>query len=388
MKKATAIISQQQQGHTVGGKETNTVLPPLYTGSTVLLDSYQELLLAERGEYPGIVYGTDRMPPQRAFEAAISSLEGSALTRAFQSGISAINQTLLAFTSSGDHILVCDNVYGPTARFCRQVLAKYQVEVEFIPPDAGAEIRDYLRDNTRLIFLESPGSNTFEIQDIPAITAIARHKGVITILDNTWATPLYCDPFALGVDISIHSATKYIGGHSDILLGTVSVSEPYGEAFATFYQLMETFASPQDCALALRGLKTLPLRLSRHSQSALEVGQWLCRHPLVERVLHPALDSHPQHHLWQRDFSGASGLFAFLCTEEYGEGLTADFINSLDLFGIGYSWGGFKSLITAGRCQRSHSSPYQGRTLFRLNIGLEDPEDLIADLKKAFRILG
>lgn len=383
----TSIISNDRRFETIEGKTTQTVLPPLYTGSTVLFENFEDFTRAGKGEYQGIVYGTDRLPPQRAFEDAMQKLEGSALTRTFQSGISAIIHTLLAFTKSGDHILVCDNVYGPTARFCRTVLTRYNVTTEFIPPDCGSNITEFIRPETKLIFLESPGSNTFEIQDIQAITEIASQNNIVTVLDNTWATPLYLSPFDHGIDVSIHSVTKYIGGHSDLLLGTVSVNDRYAEEFETFYQVMESFASPQDCLLALRGLKTLHVRLAHHEQAALTIARRLEQHPLVEKILHPALPSHPQHHLWKRDFTGSSGVFSFLFKKEYEEEEISAFVDHLSLFGLGYSWGGFKSLITIGDQRRNLASEYAGRSIVRLNIGLEAPEDLIDDLENSFRIL-
>lgn len=383
---ATQLIHEEQRFDTVGGKTIKTINPAMYTGSTVLFDNCEDLRLANAGEYPGIVYGTDRLPPQRSFEKKMEELEGSALTRAFPSGISAIINTLLTFTSSGDHVLICDNVYGPTAAFCSKILSKYDVAIDFLPPDIGSNIVQYLQPNTRLIYLESPGSNTFELQDIPAITKQATKRDIITVVDNTWATPLFLNPFALGVDIIIQSVTKYISGHSDVLLGTVSVNQRYAEEFDNFYQVMETFAPPQDCYLALRGLKTLPVRLAYHQQAALEVAQWLEQQPSIERVLHPALPSHPQHHLWQRDFSGSSGLFAFLVHKKWKGPLLPQFVDNLDLFGIGYSWGGYKSLVTIGSSNRRKQGNYANRTIIRLNIGLEDPGDLINDLKKGFMV--
>ena len=224
MKQTTRLINSPVKKLNAGDRQVTTINPPTYRGSTVLFDNFQDLTLANAGNYDSITYGTDRLPTQRLFEEAIQEFEGGALTRAFQSGISAITNTLLAFTQAGDHILVCDNVYGPTARFCKEVLTRYNIETTFIPPAAGNEIEKSLRDNTRLIFLESPGSNTFEIQDLPAITTLAKQRGIVTVLDNTWATPLYLDAFALGIDVSIQSVTKYISGHSDILLGTVTTT--------------------------------------------------------------------------------------------------------------------------------------------------------------------
>lgn len=384
MKESTRLINAAECPETVGGKCVKTVNPPLFQGSTVLFECCQDMQRAQAGQYDGITYGTGRLPTQRSFEDALRDLEGGHLTRAFQSGISAITHTLTAFTRSGDHILVCENVYGPTARFCDRILAKFNVQTTYVPSAVGVDIADFIRPETRLIFLESPGSNTFEIQDIPAVAEIARSRGIVTVIDNTWATPLYLKPFALGVDVSIQSVTKYISGHSDVLLGAVTVNQRWAEPFARYYKTLEIFAPPGDCYLALRGLKTLPVRLKRHEQSALQIAQWLQTCDVVEAVMHPALPSHPQHHLWRRDFSGASGLFAFTFREDWSPACIAAFVDALDLFGIGFSWGGFKSLITAGQYRRPAGSRYDGKTVVRLNIGLEDPEDLVADLKKGF----
>jgi cystathionine beta-lyase len=384
MKASTQLINSADGCGEIDGKAVKTVNPPVYRGSTVLFESYEDQQGAHSGAYAGITYGTDRLPTQRSFEEALRNLEGGHLTRAFQSGISAIANTLLAFTQSGDHILVCENVYGPTARFCDKVLSKYNVSTTLVPAAVGADIAEYLRPETKLIFLESPGSNTFEIQDIPAVTEIARRKNIITVLDNTWATPLYLKPFALGVDISVQSVTKYISGHSDVLLGAATVNEKYAQQLAVYYKTLEIFASPNDCYMALRGIKTLPLRLKQHEASALEIACWLQASGRVGEVMHPALESHPQHRLWQRDFTGASGLFAFTFKEDAAEAKIAAFVNALELFGIGFSWGGFKSLVTAGRYRRPAGSKYCGKMVIRLNIGLEEPQDLIEDLQKGF----
>lgn len=359
-----------------------TVNPPLHRAATVLFDSYEDLMKAVAGEHRGITYGTDRLPTQRLFEEAMRDLEGGHLTRAFPSGIGALIGALQAFTKSGDHILLCDNVYGPIAHFCGNFLSKYGVEIGILPPNVGADVTEHLRPNTVLILLESPGSNTFEIQDIPAVAAIARERGVLTLLDNTWATPLLLDPFPLGVDATIHSVTKYISGHSDVLLGTVTATEHCAAALDSFYRTTESYAAPEDCHLALRGLRTLPVRLKQHGESALAIAHWLDAHDLIDTVIHPALPSHPEHHLWRRDFRGASGLFAFTLKEEYPQPRLAAFINSLQLFGLGFSWGGFKSLITAAKYPRVLPSRYAGRTVIRLSIGLEDPQDLWVDLEQ------
>ncbi|MEE4254961.1 MAG: cystathionine beta-lyase [Desulfuromusa sp.] len=387
MERATRLVNFDSYYHDKDVEQPKTINPPIFRGSTVLFKSFADLTLASSGNHKGITYGTDRLPTQRAFEEAIRQLEGGTLTRAFQSGISAIINTFLAFTRSGDHILVCDNAYGPTVRYCTEILTKYDIQTTFIPPAAGDDIQSYLQDNTKLIFLESPGSNTFEIQDIRAITALANERDIITVLDNTWATPLYLDPFALGINISIQSATKYLTGHSDILMGTVTTDEEHADILQKYYRITETYTAEEDCYTALRGLRTLPLRLRQHEQSALEVAHWLETLPIIDHVIHPALPSHPQHQLWQRDFTGSSGLFAFTFKDEYSDNKLAAFIDSLQLFGIGYSWGGFKSLITAAKYHRTHESQYAGKTVIRLNIGLEDTRDILDDLKSGFELL-
>ncbi len=365
----------------------NTINPPCYRGSTVLFDCYADMLKSQRHEYPGISYGTDRLPTQRQFEEAMRQLEGGAVTRVFQSGIAAIQTALMAFTKSGDHILVVDNAYGPGQRFCRKVLAKYHIRHTLVPASVGADIEQYIEANTTLILLESPGSITFEIQDIPAITAIARPRNIVTLLDATWATPLYLKPFALGVDATIHSVTKYISGYSDVLAGTVTVGEKYAGVFAEFYKLMEIYTPAEECYLALRGLHSLATRLRQHERSALAVAKWLETVPLVDEVLHPGLPSHPEHYLWKRDFLGSSGLFGFTFKRDYSETELAAFIDSLALFRLGYSWGGYQSLLTAAKTVRATPSRYAGKTVVRLSIGLENRDDLLADLAKGFAML-
>lgn len=365
----------------------NTINPPLHRASTVIFDSYSDMQKANKGEFEGIEYGTCGLSAQKAFEVAMLELEGAHGCRAFQSGIAAIAMVLMAYTKQGDHILICDNVYGPTRRFCDVFLAKYGVETEYLPSDAGVGIAGYIRENTKLLFMESPGSNTFEIQDISAITAECRAKGVVSVIDNTWATPLYFNPFKHGVDVSIQSCTKYITGHSDILLGTVSTNEQSWAAFKKCCGLFEVYAAQEDCYQGLRGLRTLKVRLKAHEESALEVAKWLEKHDMVESVIHPALESHPQHELWKKYYNGSSGLFAFTLKEEYENIDHSLFVDNLALFGLGYSWGGYKSLITGGKFRRTNPFGYEGKTIFRLNIGLEDVEDLKADLAQGLERL-
>lgn len=385
MKQETRILGEIW--HERDQTTATTINPPLYRGSTVLFNGYKEMLQVGRHEYEGITYGTDRLPTQRQFEEAMRQLEGSAVTRMFQSGIAAIQTALLAFTKSGDHILICDNAYGPGQRFCKKVLKKFNIDCTAVPANVGADIEQYIRPNTVLILLESPGSITFEIQDIPAITTIARTKNIITVLDATWATPLYLKPFELGIDVSIHSVTKYISGYSDVLAGTVSVGERYAGTFADFYKLMEIYTPAEESYLALRGLHSLATRLRQHEQSALTIAKWLETVAIVEQVIHPALPSHPEHHLWQRDFTGSSGLFGFTFKKDYAEDQLTAFIDSLQLFQLGYSWGGYQSLLTAAKIVRAMPSRYAGKTVVRLNIGLEDCDDLRRDLEKGFSLL-
>jgi len=361
--------------------QATTINPPCYKGSTVLFDCYADMLKSRRNEYTGISYGTDRLPTQRQFEEAMRQLEGGAITRVFQSGIAAIQTALMAFCGSGDHILVVDNAYGPGQRFCRKVLEKkYRVQCTLVPPNVGGDIEGYIQPNTSLILLESPGSITFELQDIPAITAIARQKNIVTLLDATWATPLYLKPFELGVDATIHSVTKYISGYSDVLAGTVTVGEKYAQQFEEFYKLLEIYTPAEECYLALRGLHSLAVRLRQHEKSALTLAKWLQTVPLVDEVLHPALPWHPEHHIWKRDFSGSSGLFAFTFRKDYSDAELATFIDTLALFRLGYSWGGYQSLLTAAKTVRSTPSRYKDQTIIRLNI--EGTLDMIHNIPR------
>ena len=384
MNETSEIIGWHEYSESLGGRKIRTINPVIQSGSTVLFENYEYMLSAKNGEYPGVTYGTGGLTTQKAFETALCQLENGQMTKTFPSGISAIINTLMAFTESGDEVLLCDNVYGPTARFCYKVLVKYGVKISLIAADIGAEIDAQITDKTKLIFLESPGSHTFEIQDIPAITKIAQERNIITVIDNTWATPLHLKPLDLGIDVSIHSATKYICGYSDVLLGTATVNEKVAAVFNSFYHSLENYSNPHDCYLALRGLRTLEVRLKAHEKSAFAIASWLETHQLVEKVIHPGLPSHPQHDLWKRDFAGAAGLFAFTFKQDYSVEQIGVFVNSLKMFGLGFSWGGFKSLITAGKFKRGGEWSHHGKHLIRLSIGLENSEDLTQDLVQAF----
>jgi len=380
---STDIIRSGYDGDSGKLARYHAINPPIYQASTVLFENYAELSASNRGQFDGFTYGTDGSPTQAAFEQAMCELEGGYYTRAFPSGLMAITSVLQAFLSSGDHLLVCNSCYGPVRRFAAGVLERFGVTTSYFPADCGADIEAHIRPETKLILLESPGSNSFELQDVPAVTEVARRRGLITAIDNTWATPLFFRPFEKGVDISIHSVTKYISGHSDVLLGTATVTEGCYERFYKLCRSLEMFAPQEACYLALRGLKTLKLRLKQHEASALRLAKWLEGQSGVAAVLHPALPSHPEHGIWKRDFSGSSGIFSFVLEPGFEEAAVARFVDGLEHFGIGYSWGGFKSLVTAGRFAQSEMSRYRDRWLIRLNIGLEEVEDLRADLARA-----
>ncbi len=379
MKKDTRITRTGRERDVSAG----AVNPPVYHASTVVFDSLAELRAAwpKRADAP--YYGRYGMPTAFALRAALTELEGGFDTMLFPSGLAAVTQTMLAFISAGDHVLMTDSAYGPTRRFCTDSLKRLGVETTFYDPLIGAEIADLMRENTSLVFLESPGSLTFEVQDVPAIAAAAREHGAVSVIDNTWATPYFFRPLDHGVDVAIEAATKFIVGHSDAMLGTATANEAaWPRLKRTAFRLGQC-AGPDDVYLALRGLRTLGVRLERHQRNGLAVARWLAARPEVARVLHPALESDPGHGLWQRDFDGAPGVFG-VALKQGDEQAVAALIDGLELFGIGYSWGGFESLIVPGEPIRT-ARPYEGPgPLLRLHIGLEDPDDLIADLAAGF----
>ncbi|MFZ2103627.1 MAG: cystathionine beta-lyase [Oricola sp.] len=352
------------------------VNPPVVHASTVLFPD--ALTMKTRNQK--YTYGTRGTPTSDALCSAIDSLEGSAGTIAVPSGLAAVTVPLLAFLSAGDHVLFVDTIYNPTRRFADTMLTRLGVDVEYYRPEIGAGIAKLLKSNTKVVFTESPGSNTFEMQDIPAIATAARAVGAVTMLDNTWATPLYFRPLDHGVDISIHAATKYPGGHSDILLGTVSANERCWPRLWETYLTLGVCAGPDDVYQVLRGLRTMGVRLERHQASALEIAHWLESQPGVKSVLHPALESHPGHAIWKRDFSGASGIFSFVM-DGGGDAQAEAFLDALEIFGLGYSWGGYESLaVQVNMADRTVSARDYGGAVLRLQIGLEDTADLIADI--------
>ncbi len=359
------------------------VNPPVYRASTVLAPTVAAY--ESRRPHEGVTYGRAGTPTTFALEEAIAGIERGHRTLVVGSGKAACVLTLAALTRAGDHVLVVDCVYGPTRRFCERVLRRFGVEVEYFDPRIGSGIRELLRPNTRLVFLESPGSLTFELQDVPAIAEICRGRGVLTAMDNTWATPLFFRPLEVGVDVSIQAVTKYIGGHSDLVMGAVTTGAGLHLELRDGIYEYGAPAGPDDCWLALRGLRTLAARLERHERSALRVAEWLAGRPEVARVLHPALDTHPDHALWKRDFRGATGLFGVVLRPVPTEAVHA-MVDGLELFGIGASWGGYESLVLVTHPERQRTAvPWraEGPTL-RFHVGLEDPDDLVADLEAGF----
>ena len=363
------------------------VNPPVYHASTVLYPTAEDQV-AHRARYQ---YGRRGTPTSEALESALTEIEGEgcAGVALLPSGLAAISTALLAVAGSGDHILITDSVYRPTRTFCDGVLKRMGVETTYYDPLIGADIAKLFKPNTRAVFVEAPGSQSFEMQDIPAIANLAHAKGALVLMDNTWATPLYFRTFEKGVDLSIQAGTKYIGGHSDIMFGCVSANAATLPALKNTVYTMGLCVGPDDIYLALRGLRTMGVRLARHFESGLRVARWLEQRPEVQRVLHPALESDPGHAIWKRDFSGACGLFSIVLKPTSEKSVYA-FMNEFALFGMGYSWGGFESLVISFDCAdyRTATPWAPGGPTLRFHIGLEDPGDLIADLERGFAAMG
>jgi cystathionine beta-lyase len=385
----TAKAQKAETRLVTAGRDTKAqkgfVNPPVFHGSTVLYPTAEDFH-AHRAEF---TYGRQGNPTTRALQDVLMALEGPqcAGVGLASSGLAAISTTLLAVTKAGDHILVCDNAYRPTRNFCNGLLARYGVETTYFDPLIGAAIGSLFKPNTRAVLVEAPGSQSFEMPDVRAIAAAAHARGAIVIDDNTWATPLYHRSLELGVDISMQAATKYIGGHSDIMFGTISANARAWPLVAETVRLLGVYAGPDDAYLALRGMRTLSVRLEQHYRSGLEVARWLERRPEVLKVLHPALESHPGHAIWKRDFTGASALFSIVLKPKPQAAVDA-MLNSLTLFGMGASWGGFESLAIPFDCTsyRTATKWAPGGPTVRLHIGLENIDDLKADLDRGFAV--
>ena len=359
------------------------VNPAVYHASTVLYPTAEDQV-AHRARYQ---YGRRGTPTTEALEGALRALEGDACAGValMPSGLSAITTALTAVAGAGDHVLVTDSVYRPTRVFCDGVFRRMGVETTYYDPLIGAGIATLIKSNTRVVFVEAPGSQSFEMQDIPAIAKVAHENGALVLMDNTWATPLYFNALEHGVDLSIQAGTKYIGGHSDIMFGCVSANAAALPPLKNTVNALGLCVGPDDVFLALRGLRTLAVRLARHYQSGLTVARWLAERPEVQRVLHPALEADPGHQIWKRDFCGASGLFSIVLNPIPEHAVHA-FMNELRLFGMGYSWGGFESLVILFDCgeYRTATKWAPGGPTLRIHIGLEDTGDLIADLERGF----
>lgn len=355
--------------------------PPVYHASTVL---YPTLHTVKTRGQP-VTYGRRGTPTTFALQEAIAELEGGFRSVITSSGLSAVTTALLAHLKAGDHLLMVDSVYEPSRHFCDTVLTRYGVDVEYYDPRIGAGISSLLRENTAVVFTESPGSVTFEVQDLPAIAEAAHKRGTVVMIDNTWASPLYFKPFEHGADVSIQAVTKYLCGHSDVMMGAITTTEEAWKPTLDGHGAIGQCVAPDDVYLVLRGIRTLSVRLERHMATGLRLAEWLATRPEVTRVIHPALPSHPDHAIWKRDFTGASGLFSIElapCPEK----AVAAFLDDLELFGMGYSWGGFESLIIPQYPAKIRSATKwdaKGQIL-RIHAGLEDVDDLIADLDAGF----
>ena len=378
MKTETTIVSAGRHPE----RHFGAVNPPVFHASTITRQSLAEWKEVRNRLFDDVVYGRFGTPTSMAFEEAVAALEGADRAVAVSSGMAACAAAILSVVKGGDHMLVSDSAYQPVRRFAEAFLKPFGVETSYYDPLVGAGIAGLVQDNTSLIWLESPGSQTFEIQDIPAITAVARERGIATGIDNTWATPLLFKPLDFGVDLSVNAATKYLVGHSDAMLGVVSMHADRFQSVKLAANFTGNCPGSEECYLGLRGLRTLAVRLRQHERNALQVAQWFAGRPEVNRVLCPALPDDPGHALWQRDFTGASGLFAIVL-EPANETQVAAFVDGLDHFGLGASWGGYESLVLPfdPTGYRTATEWRAAGPCLRFHIGLENPDDLIADLE-------
>ncbi len=363
-----------------------SLTPPGYRGSTVVFPKTSSTHTDWNQEEFGYAYGMHGTPTTLELAGRIAELEGGTHTLLTPSGLAAIGVVDLAFLSAGSHVLIPENVYSPNRVLAVKLLCRFGIEASFYPPNIGAGIAEHFRPHTHLVWTESPGSITMEVQDVPAICSAAHERAIRVAIDNTWSAGALFQAFDHGVDVSVQATTKYIGGHSDILMGSVTIRDhAHLERLGEVRARLGLAVSPDDCSLALRGLPTLAVRLKHVEQSALEIARWLAARPEVQTVLHPALESCPGHELWKRDFTGSSGLFSLVLKPEFSGVQVRAFVDALALFKIGYSWGGVASLAVAYDMSRVRSDTDYGDRIVRLNIGLEDREDLIRELEQALR---
>ncbi|MFT5755664.1 MAG: cystathionine beta-lyase [Alteromonadaceae bacterium] len=383
MKNYTKIINAGRAKKWTG----NVVNPPVERASTVVFDTVKEMKHAAANKTNQVLfYGRRGTSTSFAFSDAMVELEGGAGCALYPSGTAAITNAILSFVKSGDHLLMVDNAYEPTRDFCDKILKKIGVETTYYDPLIGVGIEALIQENTAIIFLESPGSITMEVQDVPAIAKIAHQHNCIVMLDNTWGAAVNFQPFDYGVDISVQAATKYIVGHSDVMLGTATATEKYWPQLRESSYIMGQCTSPDDLYLALRGIRTLGIRLKQHQESAIKIATWLAQRPEVETVLHPAFESCPGHAFFKRDFNGSNGLFSFVLNKGNQAALTA-LLDGMSHFKMGYSWGGFESLILGisnVNAMRTVTEWKYEFPLIRLHVGLEDVDDLIDDLAAGF----
>jgi cystathionine beta-lyase len=359
---------------------------PVYRASTILFETFEDFAAGvhDPAQYK-FTYGRAGTPTSASLEDAIARVEGGAHCRLAPSGLAAITTALLAYLASGDHLLMTIGAYHPTHNFCNSLLKQFGVETTYYDPLVGAEIENLIRPNTKVVFVESPSTGLFEVQDIPAIAQVVHARGAIVMMDNTWASPLYFKPFAHGVDVSIQAATKYIVGHSDAMLGSITCTEAAWETVMNAHRFLGQMAGPDDIYLALRGLRTLAARLPVHHRNGVALARYIATQPEVEQVYYPALENDPNHEMWKRDFLGASGLFSFRLKPWVTREALAAMLEALELFGIGASWGGFESLVLPFRLKTYRNvAKEDDRWVVRVHAGLENVEDLIADLEIGF----
>ena len=383
MKKETQIVTLGRDKKWAKG----VINPPVVRASTMLFDTIEEMHFAAKNKANGeMFYGRRGGPTHFAFQAAIAELEGGVGTALYPSGSAAISASLMSFLKAGDHLLMVDSAYEPTRSLCEGLLAGFGIETTYYDPLIGAGIVDLIQANTKVLFLESPGSITMEIQDVPTLSRIAHEHNMVVMLDNTWASPINSRPFDMGVDISIQAATKYIVGHSDVMMGTATSNAQHWDQLREHSYLMGYCTSPDDVYLASRGLRTLGVRLAQHEKNALKVANWLTTRPEVDHLRHPAFASCPGHEFFKRDFSASNGLFSVVLKEGNTRSLTA-LVENMTYFKMGFSWGGFESLILSVsgiQKMRTATKWDSSKPLIRLHIGLESPDDLIADLEAGF----